>query len=84
MVKQMNPDSSIREDQIAQRAYELWERDGRPDGKATDHWLQAEAMLRSSQPAGAPARTSETPKTSRPPSAKPASRKREKSFSMVS
>ncbi|HEX3861815.1 MAG TPA: DUF2934 domain-containing protein [Stellaceae bacterium] len=23
------------------RAYEIWEREGRPDGKHQDHWLQA-------------------------------------------
>jgi hypothetical protein len=31
--------------EIAQRAYELWERSGRPEGKADQHWLQAETEL---------------------------------------
>jgi hypothetical protein len=31
---------------IAQRAYEIWERTGRPQGKETEHWLQAEAEVR--------------------------------------
>jgi hypothetical protein len=79
----MNSDST--NDQIARRAYELWERDGRPEGKATDHWLQAEAMIRSPHTTTAERNgTVETPKTRRPPSAKPASRKRDKSFEMVS
>lgn len=30
---------------ISERAYSIWEREGRPAGKALDHWLQAEAEL---------------------------------------
>jgi hypothetical protein len=30
---------------IAQCAYGLWERAGRPEGKAIEHWLEAEAEL---------------------------------------
>jgi hypothetical protein len=30
---------------ISARAYSIWEREGRPDGKALSHWLQAEAEL---------------------------------------
>ncbi len=33
-------------DKIARRAYELWENEGRPQGKDTAHWLQAEAEIR--------------------------------------
>lgn len=29
------------EEQIQQRAYEIWERDGRPEGKREEHWAQA-------------------------------------------
>ncbi|MBF0327511.1 MAG: DUF2934 domain-containing protein [Alphaproteobacteria bacterium] len=29
------------EDRIRQRAYELWEREGRPEGRALQHWDQA-------------------------------------------
>ena len=29
------------EEQIQQRAYEIWERDGRPEGKRDEHWTQA-------------------------------------------
>lgn len=34
-----------REAVIRLHAYRLWERRGRPDGQAMDHWLQAEAEL---------------------------------------
>jgi hypothetical protein len=27
------------------RAYELWEKEGRPDGRDLDHWLTAERMV---------------------------------------
>jgi hypothetical protein len=33
------------EERIRERAYEIWERVGRPEGKAVEHWLQAEAEI---------------------------------------
>lgn len=30
---------------IALRAYDLWEQEGRPNGKDLEHWLRAEAEL---------------------------------------
>jgi Protein of unknown function (DUF2934) len=36
-------------DKIAQRAYELWEKSGRPEGKETEHWFQAEAEINRNQ-----------------------------------
>ncbi|WP_082766043.1 DUF2934 domain-containing protein [Paramesorhizobium deserti] len=30
-----------REEQIKARAYEIWEQEGRPQGRARDHWEQA-------------------------------------------
>ena len=34
-----------RENRIRQRAYELWQQDGAPDGKPDDHWYQAEREI---------------------------------------
>jgi Protein of unknown function (DUF2934) len=34
-----------REDRIRQRAYELWQQEGTPDGKPDDHWYQAEREI---------------------------------------
>lgn len=31
---------------IAVRAYEIYEREGRPDGRHLAHWIQAEAELK--------------------------------------
>ena len=41
----MNED---REDRIKQRAYELWQREGSPDGRTLGHWLQAEREVQQS------------------------------------
>ena len=31
--------------QIRERAYQIWEAAGRPEGEALEHWLQAEAEI---------------------------------------
>lgn len=42
----------VSEEAIRQRSYEVWQREGRPEGKALEHWLQAKAELeREAQPA---------------------------------
>jgi Protein of unknown function (DUF2934) len=33
------------EQSIRERAYKLWEQDGRPDGRSVDYWLQAAREL---------------------------------------
>ena len=45
---QPDPDNNLgrgapgdREDRIRQRAHELWESEGRPDGQADRHWSRA-------------------------------------------
>jgi hypothetical protein len=38
----MSPEQEAR---IRTLAYELWEKEGRPDGRDKDHWDQAAAML---------------------------------------
>jgi Protein of unknown function (DUF2934) len=37
---------------IEERAYALWEADGRPEGRALDYWLQAEREIVSQSIAG--------------------------------
>jgi hypothetical protein len=34
-----------RDKEIERRAYEIWERDGRPAGREEEHWRQAEREL---------------------------------------
>lgn len=38
-----------REDRIRQRAFEIWEREGRPEGLQKQHWLQAEREIEQEQ-----------------------------------
>jgi len=38
---------------IEKRAYELWERAGRPEGRALEYWVQAEVEIASRKPARA-------------------------------
>jgi hypothetical protein len=38
------------ETRIRERAYEIWKREGLPEGRALDHWLQAEREV--AAPAG--------------------------------
>jgi hypothetical protein len=41
------------EERIRARAYELWERDGSPEGRADDYWNKAQALVESESPATA-------------------------------
>ena len=37
----MSGSDQAREHAIRERAYFIWEREGRPEGRAHDHWLSA-------------------------------------------
>lgn len=39
-------DGEISGDEIARRAYSIYEREGRSDGRDMDHWFRAESELR--------------------------------------
>jgi hypothetical protein len=38
-------EATVSQTAIARRAQELWEEEGRPEGRAHEHWLQAEREL---------------------------------------
>lgn len=38
------------EQRIAQKAHEIWEREGRPDGRSADHWRQAKEWIDQNPP----------------------------------
>lgn len=40
---------TIRYEQIAKRAFEIWQHEGEIEGKEQEHWLRAEAELRKKQ-----------------------------------
>ena len=48
-------DENVLHDRIQQRAYQLWEGEGRPNGRGDAHWQQAEREIREEM-AGAPTR----------------------------
>lgn len=41
-----DPNQMFSSDEIAERAYQIFEREGRNDGRDMEHWLQAERELR--------------------------------------
>jgi hypothetical protein len=41
---------SDKEQAIRERAYTIWEEDGRPEGQHLHHWLRAEAEINSTNP----------------------------------
>ena len=43
------------EHHIRQRAYEIWEQEGRPDGRQDEHWAQACREIETDDPALSPA-----------------------------
>src|SRR5258707_5607523 len=49
---------SPTEKQILNRAYEIWERNGRPEGREDEFWHQAEQELRAEEERGDPAKAS--------------------------
>jgi Protein of unknown function (DUF2934) len=40
LVKEMEMDEDM--ERVSSKAYEIWEQEGKPDGRALDHWLEAE------------------------------------------
>jgi hypothetical protein len=41
-----------RSERIRQRAYVIWQREGRPEGREQEHWRQAEAEIEAEDVAG--------------------------------
>lgn len=65
---------SNREQRIRQRAYEIWEREGRPHGRDAEHWQQAAAEIDAETvPAGAeaPSRQQTGPSPAPPEASQP-------------
>jgi hypothetical protein len=54
--KDMDQDHQER---IRQRAHEIWESEGRPEGRDADHWSRAEEELRNQMGAGQPGQETE-------------------------
>ena len=54
MKNQIHTPGELSRDAVALRAYQLWEAAGRPAGRDAEHWLQAEAEIRSARQLAAP------------------------------
>ncbi len=53
-----NDRRELSSEEIAARAYEIYEREGRSDGQDMDHWFRAESELRAERQQGqSPAQT---------------------------
>jgi Protein of unknown function (DUF2934) len=62
-------------DEIRQRAHALWEREGRPEHRALDHWRQAEREIADERSA-APAKKAKAEKAPKAKAAKEPKAKR--------
>ena len=49
---QRRKQSAMHEEQIKQKAYEIWLAEGRPEGRADIHWAMASATLRCNTSSG--------------------------------
>jgi hypothetical protein len=54
------------EEQIRERAHQIWLREGRPEGRDIDHWRQAEVELAGGDQANAAERKRQRPRASAP------------------
>lgn len=51
---------------IRERAYEIWEREGRPEGRDREHWQQAAAEIAAAERAAGASLAPEAPPTPTP------------------
>lgn len=48
--------SDNREERVRQRAHEIWQREGQPEGQGARHWLEAEGEIDAEDKAKKPAK----------------------------
>ena len=47
---------------VRQRAYEIWQAEGEPQGDELSHWLRAQEEIRRAKPAGSRSRRNAAPR----------------------
>lgn len=69
------------EERIRARAHAIWEEEGRPEGRAEEHWARATREVETAMAAegGAPAEMTDAPAERKPSTRKPAVKKAEPS-----
>jgi hypothetical protein len=60
-----DPESNQREQKVRERAYKIWESEGRPGGQHQEHWHRARRELDEAEDT-APSNADETPETLAP------------------
>lgn len=58
--RQQELDGQEFEDQVRQRAYQLWEQEGRPEARSDEFWFRAMQELRGAPEADGPSPSPET------------------------
>ena len=53
----------IPQDQIAERAFEIWEHEGKPHGQDQEHWVRAERELRKTMTRMSPSKSTRAAKS---------------------
>ena len=64
------PAETSRDERIGALAYQLWEEEGRPEGKSEEHWFRACALIDAEMPTGQEIVPEELDRTEERPSAK--------------
>lgn len=72
MAKNVKSNQEPTHQEIADRAHRIYEAQGRPEGKAMEHWFQAEAQLAAERKVEAGASPATTAAKPAPQAAKPA------------
>ena len=54
------------EDRIQRRAHEIWEREGRPEGRHEEHWAQARREIEAEEEGGSSAAPDASPTDTAP------------------
>jgi hypothetical protein len=65
---------------IAQRAHEIWETEGRPEGRALEHWFRAISELKARTTAEPKADEEDRERTTKPRTARRSTRPADKRF----
>ncbi|MBI4339558.1 MAG: DUF2934 domain-containing protein [Chloroflexi bacterium] len=67
-----------REEEVRRIAFDLWQQEGRPEGRALEHWLKAQKVMEESRPAEAAVQAAPSAPASPQPAMKGAPRRRGK------
>ena len=76
---ELQSESGLRSEEIAERAYQIFEREGRPEGHDQEHWYQTERELRSERERSVQSARANAPRELRPEEAPRSARQHQQS-----